>query len=104
MASKTYIPAYSRSRPPSETGLQVEMLLARYPKLSEYELEALIDAVPYLSMRDYALMTADSQFVEKLVAFERDHGEKLWRPVTSLLSLIMFGIIIVAGTLSLLLA
>ena len=68
---------YYRSRPRSETALRAEILLDRYPNLSEQELAELINLFPGLSLLDQGLMTADEHLSDKLGDFHRDHGDKL---------------------------
>ena len=86
-------------RPPSETTVEAEALLKRYPNLSEVELATLINLFPYIRTLDLGLMTADDRLAPKLDAFHRDHGQKLKTPLSSLLFFLAVPAIIVVGGL-----
>ena len=88
---------YGRPRPPSETTVKAEALLARYPNLSEEELATLINLFPYIRILDLGLMTSDERLARKLDSFHRDHGNKLKTPISSLIAFLAVPTIIVVG-------
>ena len=69
--------AYLRSREPSSIAARAELLLSRYPNLSEVELAELINLMHRLPVLDLGLMTANDRLSDQLDAFHRDHGDKL---------------------------
>lgn len=73
MATQTY----ARSPDLSDSALQAETLLNRYPDLTEQELASLIRTFASLPLLDFGLLAADERLGEKLDAFYRDHGDKL---------------------------
>lgn len=89
---------YSRSRPRSAMGMKAEALLARYPHLSDQELDALVEIFPFLPMADVARLTADERMSGQLAAFHRDHGPSFQSPLASLMWLIAVTALVVAGT------
>jgi hypothetical protein len=91
---------HERFRPPSETTVQAEALLSRYPNLSEVELATLINLFPYIRILDLGLMTSDERLGGKLDAFRREHGNRLRTPISSLIAFAAVpAIIVVAGLL-----
>ena len=88
---------YPRSRPPSESTLRVQALLARYPNLSEQELAELINLFHYLRLLDVGLMSADDRLSDKLADFRRDHGHALVRPREKLIMALALSAIFVLG-------
>lgn len=90
---------YRRVRPRSDTALQVEGLLGRYPRLSDDELAKLIDLTPNLSMLDQVLITADNRMAAQLADFLRDHRSSLRTPRGERFALLMLPAIL--ATLSL---
>ncbi len=99
MAGLAYSNPYSRARSPSQTALEVETLLDRYPHLSREEIARLVGAYPYLPMLDYALITADERLAGKIDAFHRDHGHKLRTPLNRLLGFVAMPAAVAAGLL-----
>lgn len=79
--------SYRRLRPRSDTALQVESLLGRYPHLSQEDLAKLIDLIPDLRMLDQVLITADDRLATKLAHFLRDHRSNLKAPMITLAQL-----------------
>lgn len=69
------------SRGLSEQAAQAEVLLARYPHISEQELADLIRAFTRLPLLDFGLVAADDRLGSKLDAFYADHGETMRRPL-----------------------
>jgi hypothetical protein len=91
---------YERSRPPSEMTVEAEVLLMRYPDLSEEELATLINLFPYIRILDLGMMTTDERLAGKLDAFHRDHGRKLRTPFSALIAFLAVpAIMVVAGVL-----
>lgn len=82
--------AYLRAREPSAIAARAELLLSRYPNLSEAELAELINLMHRLPVLDLGLMTADDRLSDQLDAFHRDHGDKLG---PSLISMAFFLIV-----------
>ena len=76
---------HQRFRPPSETTVEAETLLMRYPNLSEGELATLINLFPYIRILDLGMMTSDDRLAGKLDAFHHDHGKRLGTPSSSLI-------------------
>lgn len=70
------------TRAPSPVALEIEALIARYPALSEHELDRLISIFPRLPILDVGLMTADQQLAPKLDAFHAAHGHRLRTPLS----------------------
>ena len=79
--------SYNRLRPRSDTALEIESLLGRYPRLSQQELAKLIELMPDLPMLDQVLITADDRLAAKLAHFLRDHRNKLKAPFDALAQL-----------------
>lgn len=71
----------SRSRALSPTAAEAETLLARYPDISEEELESLIRKFQHLPLLDFGLLAADERLGRKLDEFYHDHGDKLRPPL-----------------------
>ena len=69
------------SRGLSEEAAQAEVLLARYPHISELEVADLIRAFSRLPLLDFGLVAADDRLGPQLDAFYADHGEKLRTPL-----------------------
>jgi hypothetical protein len=91
---------HERFRPPSETTVKAEALLARYPNLSEVELATLINLFPYIRILDLGLMTSDERLGGRLDAFRKDHGSRLRTPISSLIAFTAVpAIIVLAGLL-----
>lgn len=89
MATLAYPDRFSLLRPPSELTVKAQGLLARYPDISERDLETLVRTFPYLPTIDVSLMSADQQLAEKVDAFCRDHGDKLKAPVKPLVAAVI---------------
>lgn len=92
--------SYNRFRPPSETTLEAEALLQRYPNLSEAELATLINLFPYIRILDLGMMTFDDRLAGKLDAFHRDHGDKLRTPISWLIAILAVPAILILTGLS----
>src|SRR3546814_9177884 len=75
---------YSRLRNRSQMTLDVEMLLARYPRLDERELARLIETFPLLLLFDRAVITADETLSDNPAAFYRVHHRELAVPIAFL--------------------
>ena len=69
--------SYDRLRPRSESALRAQVLLDRYPNLSEQQLAELINLLPSLSWLDQGLMTTDERLSDKFADFHLRHGDKL---------------------------
>lgn len=90
---------YSRLRNRSQMTFDVEMLLARYPRLDEQELARLIETFPLLPLIDRAVITADEQLSGKLAAFYRDHRRELEVPIAFLFVSLILPIITASAAL-----
>ena len=90
---------YSRLRGSSQSTLDVEMLLARYPRLDAQELAHLIESFPALPLIDKAVITADEQLSEKLAVFYRDHRRELEAPIAFLFVSLILPIIAASAAL-----
>ena len=77
MASQPYF----RARGLSEDAEHAQVLLQRYPNLSEAELASLIRTFAGLPFLDFGLMAADERLGDKLSVFYADHGAKLRPPL-----------------------
>lgn len=75
---------YSRLRGAAQKTLDVEMLLARYPRLDEQGLAHLIETFPSLPLIDKAVIIADEQLSERVAALYRDHRRELEAPIVFL--------------------
>jgi len=95
MATQSYV----RLREGSQRTLEVEMLLARYPRLDAQELARLIEAFPALPLIDKAVITADEQLSERLAALYRDHRRELEAPIAFLFVSLILPIIAASATL-----
>lgn len=90
-------PVLPTARQYSERTKIAEILLSRYPELSDKDLGKLADTLPYLPPVELSLMLADDHLSTKLEAFHRDHGHLLTAPRTWLLaSLVATGAICAA--------
>ena len=69
--------SYNRLRPPTEIAVRAEVLLDRYPNLSEQELAELINLFPHLSLLDQGLLTVDERLSGKLHKFHHEHRATL---------------------------
>lgn len=90
--------SYDRTRPRSGTTLRVEVLLSRYPNLSEQELAELINLFPHLNMVARGLMAADDRLSGKVENFYRDHGEELEGPMGGRTPFLAFAALVVIFT------
>ena len=90
---------YSRLRGAAQKTLDVEMLLARYPRLDAQELAHLIETFPALPLIDKAVITADEQLSERLAAFYRDHRRDLEAPIAFLFVSLILPIIAASAAL-----
>ncbi len=88
-----------RFRPPSETTVEAEALLMRYPNLSEVELATLINLFPYIRILDLGMMTSDDRLAGKLDAFHRDHGKRLRTPGWALIAILAVPAVILVASL-----
>ncbi|MES1972935.1 MAG: hypothetical protein V4472_10795 [Pseudomonadota bacterium] len=91
----------SHSRPLSEVGLKAELLLGRYPSISERELDDLIDLFPRLPILDLALMTTDDRISAKVAEFHQAHRARLKTPKAALIVLIGIFLLVPAVTVAL---
>lgn len=91
----------SYSRPLSDMGLKAELLLGRYPSISERELDELVDIFPRLPILDLALMTTDDRISAKVAEFRKAHGAKLKTPKAALIALIGIFLLVPAVTVAL---
>lgn len=81
------------SRGLSDQAANAEVLLARYPNITEQELEDLIRTFARLPLLDFGLVAADDRLGAKLDAFYTDHGDRLRTPlegVAMVLALLAF--------------
>lgn len=76
---------YSRSRELSHNAAKAEMLLNRYPNVSEEELSTLIQCFARFPLLDYGIIAADERLGPKLDAFYADHSDKLRPPIADLM-------------------
>ena len=81
--------SYHRLRPRSAAGMQIEILLCRYPHLSDHELARLIDLMAHLPMLDQFLITADDRLAARLTDFLRDHGNEVKPSASDRLALLV---------------
>jgi hypothetical protein len=72
------------SRGLSNEVTEAEMLLSRYPHISERELGALIRAFSRLPPLDFGMVAADDRLGAKLDALFADHGERIRSPFQTL--------------------
>lgn len=72
------------SRGLSYEAAEAEMLLSRYPHISEQELEDLIRAFSRLPLLDFGMVAADDRLGAKLDALFADHGERMRSPFQTL--------------------
>lgn len=91
----------SHSRPLSDAGLKAELLLGRYPSISERELAELIEVFPRLPILDLALMTADDRISAKVAEFHHTHKARLKTPKAALIVLIGIFLLVPAVTVAL---
>lgn len=92
---------YSHGRPLSDVGLKAELLLGRYPSISERELDELIDIFPRLPILDLALMTADDRISAKVAEFHQAHKARLKTPRAALIVLIGIFLLVPVVTVAL---
>lgn len=90
--------AFLRSREPSAIAARAEILLNRYPNLSEAELAELINLMHRLPVLDLGLMTADDRLSDRLDAFHRDHGDKLGPSLVSMTAFLVVPTALFLGT------
>ena len=74
--------SYFTSRGLSESAIDAEALLNRYPDISEQELATLIRTLAELPLLNFGLLAANESLGPKLDQFYADHGAKLRPPVT----------------------
>lgn len=91
----------SHSRPLSDIGLKAELLLGRYPSISERELEDLIEIFPRLPILDLAMMTGDDRISAKVAEFHQAHKARLKTPKATLIALIGTFLLVPAVTVAL---
>ena len=89
---------YSRPREPSCVAARAEVLLQRYPNLSEAELAELINLMPSVPVLDFGLMTADPAMSSRLDDFYREHGRKVRTSVAPLVIFLLLPLAVVAAT------
>lgn len=71
-----------RSSDLTESAVNAEVLLYRYPDIGEGELDTLIETFKNLPLLDFSILAADERLGAKLDEFYEDHGEKLRAPLT----------------------
>ena len=69
--------SYFRPRALSEGAIDAQVLLYRYPDVSESELDSLLATFKNLPLLDFGLLAADERLGAKLNEFYADHGDKL---------------------------
>ena len=89
---------FARSRDPSAVAARAEVLIQRYPNLSEVELAELINLMPRLPVLDFGLMTADPVMSSRLDDFYREHGRKVRTSVAPLVIFLLLPLAVVAAT------
>ncbi len=81
--------------------MKAELLLGRYPSISERELDDLIDLFPRLPILDLALMTTDDRISAKVAEFHQAHRARLKTPKAALIVLIGIFLLVPAVTVAL---
>ena len=90
----------SHGRPLSDMGSTAELLLARYPSISERELDELIEIFPRLPILDLALMTADDRISANVAEFHKTHRARLKMPRAALIVMVGIFLLVPAVTVA----
>ncbi len=92
---------YCHGRPLSDVGQKAELLLQRYPSISERELDQLIEIFPRLPILDLGLITADDRISAKVAEFHQAHKARLKTPKAALIVQILILLLVPAVTVAL---
>ncbi|NIJ16296.1 hypothetical protein [Sphingobium vermicomposti] len=91
--------SYNRLRPVSNSLIELEALLDRYPQVHKNEIAEIGGLVARLSLIEEAILSSRKDRAEKLYNFRREHGDHHRVPTTELVAFLSFPILIAAALL-----
>ena len=91
--------SFNRLRPVSNSFMELEALLARYPGVNTQEIAEIGGLVAHLSLIEEAILSSSKDHAEKLHNFRREHGDSYRVPTKELVAVLSFPILIAVARL-----